>query len=233
MIKENGLQPISPDADPAAAAFARLTEEVGVVRRLVAANDNTVTLGEIVQRLDRMVDAINVLAGRPAMKLTPDQMAEKIVEAVQQARAEDQAVIAQAKERMEKAVRLIEAQTGKIASIRQQRRRLAWVGGCGLLAGVLLWSFLPGTIVREAPARWHWPERLAAHVLGLDRWDAGERLLETADLNRWRAVVLGNSIVQDNQGAIATCLRQMQQLGKAVRCKILVVTDEGDKHPKS
>lgn len=189
---DNALQPSQPETDPAVAVFAQLVEEVGVVRRLVAANDNTATLGEIVQRLDKLVDATRALARRPAMTLTPDAMAEQVAAAGMKARAEDHAAIAQAKDRIEKAARLIENQTGKIATIREQRRRLAWTGSGGLLAGALLWSFLPGTIARGAPTSWHWPERMAAHVLRLDRWAAGERLLVTADAVRWNMIVREN-----------------------------------------
>ena len=205
-MMENELQPHLPAADPAAAAFARLTEEVGVVRRLVAANDNTVTLGEIVQRLDRMVDAINVLARRPAMKLTPDQMAEKITHAAQEARAEDHAALAQAKERMEKAVRLIDGQTGKIATIRQQQRRLAWMGGSGLLAGVLLWSFLPGAIARSAPASWYWPEHMARHMVGEPTlWQAGAHMMRSDRPDAWTAIVNAVRLRQQDRETIDVC----------------------------
>lgn len=62
---EKGLSPYEqPEPDPAAAAFARLEGEVGVVRRLVAANDQSITLGEIVSRLDKMVEATRILAGQ-------------------------------------------------------------------------------------------------------------------------------------------------------------------------
>lgn len=198
---DNALQPHQPEADPAAAVFARLAEEVGVVRRLVAANDNTATLGEIVQRLDKLVDATRVLSRRPAMTLTPDAMAEQVAAAGVKARAEDHAAMAQAKDRIEKAARLIESQTGKIATIREQRRRLAWTGSGGLLTGALLWSFLPGTIARGAPTSWYWPERMAAHVLRLDRWGAGERLLVTADAVRWNTIVR-----EDRDGRVDTRL---------------------------
>jgi hypothetical protein len=217
---ENALQPHPPEADPAAAIFAQLVDEVGVVRRLVAANDNTATLGEIVQRLDKLVEAIRVLSRRPAMTLTPDHMAEQITAAAVKARAEDQATIAQAKDRIEKAARLMESQGAKAVTAREQRRRLAWTGGVCLFAGALLMSFMPGWTAREMPASWHWPERMAAHVLGRDRWSAGERLLATADPEHWRMVVLGNSIVGENQEMIAKCLRISQKSGKPAACLI-------------
>jgi len=220
---ENAPQPTPPEANPAAAVFAQLVEEVGVVRRLVAANDNSATLGEIVQRLDNLTDVTRTLSRRPAMTLTPDKMAEQIASAAAKARAEDHEAMKQARERMEKAARLMEGQAARTVTAREQRRNLVWTGGGGLLAGVMLWSFLPGTIVRTAPASWHWPERMAAHVMRLDRWSAGERLLATADPDHWRAIVLGNGIVQDNQEAIAVCLRQMWKAGKTVQCRVRVM----------
>lgn len=220
---DNSLQLHQPDADPAAAAFARLTEEVGVVRRLVAANDNSATLGEIVQRLDRMVDAINTLARRPAMKLTPDSMAEQIVAAALKARAEDHAALAQAKERMEKAVRLIEAQTGKVATIRQQRRRFAWTGGGGLLAGVLLWSFLPGTLARATPASWHWPERMARHVIGeANLSQAGVRMMRADDPDTWRGIIEATRLWRANERMIDACKRLATAKHGPVSCNISI-----------
>jgi hypothetical protein len=219
---DNALQPNPPEADPAAAVFAQLVEEVGVVRRLVAANDNSATLGEIVQRLDKLVEAVRILSRRPAMTLTPDQMAEQIAAAAVKARAEDHAAMKQAREQMEKSARLMDSHSARAVTAREQRRHLTWTGGGCLFSGTLLWSFLPGTIARGAPTGWHWPERMAAHVLRLDRWSAGERLLATADPEHWRAVVLGNSIVQDNQEVIAACLRQMRQTGKAAQCRVRI-----------
>lgn len=221
---DNVLQPNQREADPAAAVFSQLVEEVGVVRRLIAANDNTATLGEIVQRLDKLVEVIRILSRRPAMTLTPDEMAAQITSAAEKARAEDHAAMKQAREQMEKSARLMDSHGARAVTAREQRRDLAWTGGSCLLAGALLMSFLPGTIARGAPARWHWPERMAAHVLWLDRWDAGERLLATADPEHWRAVVLGNSIVQDNQEAIAACLRAAAKQHKPARCIVTIAS---------
>lgn len=217
---DNVLQPNQPEADPAVAVFSQLVEEVGVVRRLIAANDNTATLGEIVQRLDKLVEVIRILSRRPAMTLTPDEMAVQIAAAAEKARAEDHAAMKQAREQMEKSARLMEGQGVRTVTAREQRRHLAWMGGGCLLAGVLLMSFLPGTIARGAPASWHWPERMAAHILRVDRWDAGERMLAAADPAHWRAVVLGNRIVEENQEAMAKCFRVSQKSGKPANCRI-------------
>jgi hypothetical protein len=220
---DNTSQSSQPEADPAAAAFAQLVEEVGVVRRLVAANDSTVTLGEIVQRLDTLTEATRVLSRRPAMALTPNMMAEKIAEAAQEARAEDHAVIGRAKDRIEKAARLIEGQTGKIATIRDQRRRITWVGGGGLLAGILLWSFLPGAIARAAPASWHWPERMARHIVGEPTlWQAGIRSMSADSPAAWQSIVQAMQLRRDNREAIDGCRDRATKARHAVSCALMI-----------
>src|SRR3546814_4040817 len=58
-----------------------------------------------------------------------------------------------------------------------QREHLLWGIGGGVLAGCLLWSFLPGVIARAMPESWRWPERIAARTIGAaSLWDAGARL---------------------------------------------------------
>jgi len=220
---DNSLQAHQPEADPAAAAFARLTEEVGVVRRLVAANDNSATLGEIVQRLGQMVDAINVLARRPAMKLTPDQMADQIAVAGEEARAEESAAIKQARERMEKATMELEGLIGKAATIREQRRRLAWMGGGGFIAGVILWSFLPGAIARAAPAGWHWPEHFARQVLGESSlWQAGSRMMRADHSDAGLAMTQAVAILRENRNAIRACGRRAPRNHAVISCGVNV-----------
>jgi hypothetical protein len=223
---DNNVQHQEPEHDPATAAFARLEGEVGVVRRLVAANDQSATLGEIITRLDGMRDAFNVLARRPAMKLTPDEMAVQIVAAGETARKADGATIAQARDRIDTASRQMARLIGTAATIREQRRRLVWAAGGGALAAAMLLSVLPGTIARSVPARWHWPEKMAARVLRLDRWAAGEHLLATADPERWRTVVFGNSIVQDRQKALANCLRMLGKTSRPPHCIVTIAAPQ-------
>lgn len=81
----DNLSALAPEADPAAWAFTRLAEKVdlleaaiaGLAAKREAAPDYSETLGEIASRLDGMRDAINTLARRAAMQLTPDAMVER------------------------------------------------------------------------------------------------------------------------------------------------------------
>jgi len=217
-----------PEGNPAEAAFADLSAKVEVLETLLrglaakreAAPDYSETLGEIAALLEKMRKAINTLAHRPAMEITPDAMAAQIVVAGEKARARDSAAMATARDRIDKAAARMEHLAGTVATARDQRRRLWWAGGGGALAGMLLWSAFPGFIARALPDSWHLPERMAARTLDLDRWGAGERLLATSEPERWRTVVFANALLQENREALRKCRDAAAKAKKPVRCAI-------------
>lgn len=221
-----------PDANPAEAAFAELSGKVdfleallrGLVAKREEAPDYSETLGEIAALLEKMRNAIKTLAARPAMEITPDAMAAQIAAAGKAARAEDAATIHQARDRIDKAAARMEHLAGTVATVREQRRHLLWVAIGGLLAGIMLWSVAPGFIARTMPVSWHWPERMAARTLDLDQWAAGERLLATAEPERWRTVLFSNALVQENRDAIGKCREAAAKAKKPVRCTIKIGT---------
>ena len=199
---------IVPEADPAARAFGRLAEKVelletaiaGLVARRDAAPDYNQTLGEQAARLDKMRDAINILARRPAMQITPGAMAAEIEAVGTKARAADGATIAQARERIDGAARQMERLAGTIATVREQRRRLMWAAGGGLFAGMLLWSFVPGVILRAMPQSWHMPEAMAAHIVGEPTlWEAGVRLMRADSASAWMALNSAAEVLRENR----------------------------------
>jgi hypothetical protein len=219
---------VASDADPAAQAFARLAEKVDLLEAAIAglaarrdtAPDYSETLGEIASLLEKMRTAINTLARRPAMEITPDAMAERITAAGAKARVEDSATIKQAHERIDRAASRMEYLAGTVATIREHRRHLIGAAGIGSLVGMMLWSFLPGGIARATPETWHWPERMAARTLDLEQWMAGERLLATAEPERWRTVILANMILQENRDTIARCRDRAAKAKKSVKCAV-------------
>lgn len=225
---DTNLPALLPDADPAAQAFARLAEKVGLLEAAIAglaakreaAPDYSETLGEIAALLEKIRNAINTLARRPAMTLTPDAMAEQIAAAAAKARAEDAATIKQAQERMNKATARMEYIQATVATARDQRRQRHLLGIGGTLAGIVLCSVAPGFIARAMPDNWYLPERMAARTLDLDRWTAGERLLATSEPERWRTVLFSSALVQDNRDAIGKCREAVEKARKLVRCTV-------------
>lgn len=64
-------------------------------------------------------------------------------------------------------------------------RQNRWlVGGAfaGMIAGIILWSVLPGEIARALPASWDVPEKMAARLMRMDMKEAGQRLVAVAHL---------------------------------------------------
>ena len=209
-----------PEGDPAR-LFADLVNEVGTLRRLVVANDSSTTLGEMMSRLDTMVEAISQLAKKPALTLTPDDVAARITVAGKAARAEDSAAMAQARDRLDRAARQMEGLAETAATAQQQRRRLAWVAGGSLFAGMLLWSPLTGMLARALPQGWHIPEQMAANIVAEPTiWSAGIRLLHTDNPQAWAALDRAALILRENREAIETCERETAQTKKLVRCTI-------------
>lgn len=125
-------------------------------------------------------------------------------------------------ERLNKEAARIEYLEGKVADAQDQRRKRHKWGIGGALAGIALWSFLPGFIAHTMPTSWHWPERMAARTLDLDRWAAGERLLATAEPERWQTVLFSNALVQDNRDAISKCRDAAAKTKQPVRCTIRI-----------
>jgi Family of unknown function (DUF6118) len=99
------------------------------------------------------------------------------------------------------------------------------VGG-GVLGGILLWSFLPGTIARAVPESWHWPERMAEGMLNEPSgWEAGTRLMSADDPQAWSAVVQAARMAQANRQIIPGCIKKAKDAGKPVRCTVSIVPD--------
>lgn len=217
------------ESDPAAQAFAKLGQKVDLLEAAVtglaakrdAVPDYSETLGEIAALLERMRVAINDFARSPAMKLTPDEMAGQIAAAGTKARASDSAAIEQARARFDNAAHRIERLAGTVAAVREQNRRLLWTSGGGLLAGMLLWSFLPGVVLRALPQSWHMPENMARHIIGeTSLWDAGSRMMQASDPSAWRALVAAAEMHQSNRETINACGQNASKVQKRVRCTI-------------
>lgn len=221
----------TPEIDPAVQAFAELGRKVDLLEAAVtgltakrdAAPDYSETLGEMSALLDRMRTAINDFARSPAMKLTPDAMAAEIAVAGTKARASDHTAIERARARFDNAAQRIERLAGTITAVREQNRRLLWTAGGGLLAGMLLWSFLPGVVLRVLPTSWHMPESMAAHIIGEPSlWEAGIRLMQAGNPGGWRAVVAADEMRRDNRKVIEACERAAIKASKTVRCMIAI-----------
>lgn len=225
----------APDAvaDPAAEAFARLEGELALMRRAVqhlAAEradivipDYGTTLTDMAKRLAALSRGINAIADHPAMQLTPDSLGARIEAVAESARRSDHDRIRQARTELDRATQDLNAITAQARTAGEQREQLLQVAGGCMLAGIFLWSFLPGTIARAMPESWHWPERMAARMVGASSvGDAGARLLQSNNPEAWNALLQAADIQRDNRDAIDACRKSAATSRQPVRCTVRI-----------
>ncbi len=227
--------PPAPEAagDPAVEAFACLEGELALMRRAVqhlAAEradivipDYGPTLIDIAKRMGAISESMKGMAGHPAMQMTPDSIGNRIAAAAEAARRSDQDRISQARNDLNHAAQEMRSVTAHARNAAEQRQQLYQAVGGALLAGILLWSILPGTIARTMPESWHWPERMAARMAGASsRWDAGARLMQSDSPEAWNALVQAADIQRDNRDTIDACRKSAQTTRQAVRCTVKI-----------
>lgn len=226
-------EPAKVEINQAAEAFARLEGEMALMRRAVqhlAAEradivipDYGPTLTEMTKRLGAIAGNIGDIAEHPAMQVTPDDFGRRIEAAAQAARRDDQDRINDAHNELQHAAQDMRAVTSHARTSAEQRRKLFQTVGGGVLGGILLWSFLPGTIARAMPESWQWPERMARHLLG-DRTitDAGIRLIRSQNPGLWDDIAEAAELSSVNRIAIRRCKESARRSKRQVTCAVQV-----------
>jgi hypothetical protein len=168
------MDQISPPEQDAGLAFEALRGEVSLLRRAVegltaerqAMPDYAPTLAQLDADLKKIMDWARKVSERPGLRMTPASLAEELVIAGAKVRAGDHRAMDDAATRLEAQVARIDAMVVRNRLAAEQRRHVRWFAATGLALGILLWSFLPGSIARSLPASWHVPEMLAARMIG-------------------------------------------------------------------
>jgi hypothetical protein len=217
-------------ADPAAVAFEALRREVallnvalaGLAAERASAPDYSETLGEIAQGVRVAVGRIGKLATSPALAATPAEIARQITAAGDEARRQDRAMLHQAQEMLQRAAGDLRGwvDTARLASV--QNWRLLQTALVGMFGGAVLSTSLPAVVAQATPAQWNWPEKSAARILHRDMWSAGERMLATADSDRWGEIKAAQRVVEQNRPVLARCVRAAQQRKVGKRCLISI-----------
>jgi hypothetical protein len=170
--------------DAAAEAFEALRAEVAQLRRALeglptTAPDYSPTLAAIAQSLAAM-------EAHPALRLTPDALASQVRQASEAAQQQGRRELANAVQRVDAAGAVMERLAERQRTGREQVRQVGIMTAVGAVAGIIVWVCFSGPIARALPTGWSVPERMAAATLRMDRWEAGERLMSTADRARWK-----------------------------------------------
>ena len=227
------------ESDPATEAFVRLEGEMAMVRHTVqnmareradiVIPDYTATLGQMADQLAKVSKTLTAIVSKPAIDLTPEAIAVQIKRASLDMLRDASDLFRHGRKDLDTATGRLAAIVGRVRTEADQKRQNWRFAGMGLAAGILLWSILPGTIARTMPESWHWPEWMAERALGeSSRWNAGSRMMQSADPLAWHVLVAAADMQRDNRDKIEDCRKRASSSGKNVSCTLQIRAQNGD-----
>lgn len=209
--------------DAAAEAFEALRAEVAGMRAELAefgpalqsakASDYTPTLGEMARTLE-------TIQAHPALRSTPAAYSAEMRTSMDALRQRLDGDLQRASQTMAAASAVVQRFACDLRSREQQRNWVISAVAGGLVAGAILWAGIAGPIARALPASWSLPERMAAATLRLDRWDAGTRLMQSANPAAWNELVAADQLWRTNNHALEACARAAEKKGGGQRCSV-------------
>jgi hypothetical protein len=173
------------ETDPAE-AFEEVRRELSMlesaIKGLTAARENTpdysVTLGGMAQALAAIEARLHRIENSKTLALSPMELEKEISAAAEAARSQDRQMLGDARDALVRSLGQIDAMIERGQAV-ERRTRLEWmIGAGGVLAGILLWSILPGAVVRSLPESWHAPEWMAARMMGGEPTAARQRMIK-------------------------------------------------------
>ena len=223
----------APEIDPATEAFARLEGEMAMVRHTVqnmareradiVIPDYTATLGQMADQLAKVSKTLSTISNKPAIELTPEEIAVQIKRASHDMLRDSSDLFRQGRKDLANTTGRLAAIVGRVRTEDEQKRQIWRLAGMGVAAGILLWSILPGTIARAMPESWQWPEWMAERALGeSSRWNAGSRMMQSADPQAWHVLVAAADMQRDNRDKIEDCRKRANSNGKNVSCTLQI-----------
>jgi hypothetical protein len=187
-MAEDTLPNFTPETDPAE-AFEEVRRELSMLENAIKgltaerekAPDYTATLGDISEWLKAINQRLYNVEHSRVLSLSPVELVKEINTAAHAARSEDRQILAEAHKALSRSLGEVDLMIARGRSVAGRARRERWIAAGGMLAGILLWSILPGAAMRSLPASWHAPEWMAARMMGVEAEVAGGRLIETAN----------------------------------------------------
>lgn len=221
------------ESDPATEAFARLEGEMAMVRHTVqniareradiVIPDYTATLAQMADHLAQVSKTLSTIGTKPAIELTPEDIAVQIKRASLDMLRESSDLFRQGRKDLDLATGRLAAIVGRVRSGGEQKRQTWRFASMGVLAGILLWSILPGTIARAMPESWHWPERMARKAVGEPTIvEAGISLIRSQNPKAWEELAEAQGILSDNRQALHRCKERLQKEKLPINCSIKI-----------
>ena len=213
------------------AQSAHLNAEMTIIRKGVEAAfdqlediqkpvDYSADLGSIMQSLGGIAKRLQGIEASPALRHGPEENARVLADS-------GETLVRSAVQKFESSARELDRSArdlaGQVRSARVRETQNSYLGiaaGAGILVGILLLLFLPRVLPFGADTR------LAAVIVGKDRWLAGSELMAAGDPPSWRALVADWQLTRNNADVIARCRQEARETGKEQQCVIVVPADE-------
>ncbi|MGQ3177915.1 MAG: DUF6118 family protein [Blastomonas fulva] len=189
--------------------------------------DYSEDLALIHQSCEDLREAIDALAHKPTLVLTPEMIGRQIEAAGRQGRKDADLALAAVHNNFQNAVSELAKLTGSVRTVRQQNQWLAGAAGLALVLGAMGGAIILPAIDWMVPEGWLWPEKRAMSALRRGGWEAGERLLLVADPERWKADLASKRLSETNSGAIERCAkRAADRKLRSVGCTVEVQAED-------
>ena len=164
-----------------------------------------------------------MIGKKPAMELTPEDIAVQIKRASHDMLRDASDLFRHGRKYLDLATGRLAAIVGRVRTEAEQKRQTWLFAGMGLVAGILLWAILPGTIARAVPESWQLPERLARKAVGeLTIVEAGIRLIRSQNPEAWDELAATRSILSANREALERCNEKADKEKRSVSCSIQI-----------
>ena len=216
----------SQEAD-AAQAFEELTAEIAALKASVdelasgiyahPPPDYTTSLGAIAKGLTEVSGRLAQIEQHPALRVTPANFGEAVARAGSGAMREAVNQLDQARRDSE---RMIHGLAEIIGSARTQDRQFKWVAitaAVALAGGLIVSPFLARLLPFGIDGR------MAATIMGADRWNAGAALMAAQSPEAWRVLMDAGKLTADNSAALAACRDAAAKAKKEQHCTVVVL----------
>ena len=201
----------------------RIGRDIGVLHTALIEDrgpDLTPTLGEIAKAQQLAAKKLSAIEQHPAIRMTGEQYRQTIENAGTALVQESARRVQEASWSVAAEAKRLEVIIGTARTKRRQLEVLASVAGAALLIGILLSPFL----ARLLP--FGLDENIAAVVLHADRWEAGARLMASANPDSYRTLPSTAELLSANHAEITTCREAVKATKKSQRCTINVSAAE-------
>jgi Family of unknown function (DUF6118) len=214
------------ESGDAAQAFEELTAAVATLRNSVeeladgiqlnAPPDYTMSLGAITKGLAEVSGRLAEIEQHPALRMPPAQFGEAVARAGSGVMRETTNQLDQARREAERTTQTLAAIIG---SARTQDRQFKWVtitAAIALTVGLIVSPFFGRLLPFGLDGR------MAATIMGTDRWNAGAALMSAQSPEAWRDLEAAAALLLPNKAALAACRDAAAKTKKEQHCIIVV-----------